>query len=134
MLATRRVGAVSVVGSEIDQRWTVQVYVPKAFQPPAAVSRTFCGSRVEALEFEAELRTALRRGALPPQRRWYPFAFLERALGTSDTGELARRLGVPTEWVFKYRCRPRGLTERVADRLATAAGLHPAEVWAHWFD
>lgn len=35
----------------------------------------------------------------------------------------------------EYRVRKeRGVTERVADRLATAAGYHPSEIWPEWLD
>jgi endogenous inhibitor of DNA gyrase (YacG/DUF329 family) len=35
----------------------------------------------------------------------------------------------------EYRIRiERGVTALVADRLAIAAGLHPAEIWTTWFD
>jgi transposase-like protein len=45
-------------------------------------------------------------------------------------GELARRLGVTAESV--YRWRDRGLTVWAADRAACRAGFHPAIVWPEW--
>lgn len=36
-----------------------------------------------------------------------------------------------TEWRLR---RQEGVTERIADRLAVAAGLHPATVWDGWAD
>lgn len=61
-------------------------------------------------------------------RRW-PAAALEAAQGfTLDEIAVEAHLppGLPDRW------RRRGLTDRMADRLAVLAGLHPAEVWPSW--
>lgn len=56
----------------------------------------------------------------------YPFADLANAMGLSENAA-CRALNVSGSTQQDYRSR--GLSERVADRLAVKAGLHPFEVW-----
>lgn len=56
----------------------------------------------------------------------YPFADLAAAMSQSEH-QAAVRLGLSGSTEQEYRRR--GMTERVADRLAVKAGLHPFEVW-----
>ena len=61
--------------------------------------------------------------------RPYDFDALAARMGLSANAA-GERLGVRGTTLQEYRAR--GLTEQVADRLATAAGLHPAQVWSSW--
>lgn len=61
----------------------------------------------------------------------FPFASLAVAMGLSQ-GEAARLLGLSGSTWKEYR--DRGMTERVADRLAVKAGLVPYEVWPEMLD
>jgi transcriptional regulator with XRE-family HTH domain len=83
----------------------------------------------------------------PAEPRPYDFDDLERlvmarlgvrANSTSPGGwtddDLADALGITVPHLRELRYRRRMLTERMADRLAVAAGYHPATVWPHWFD
>lgn len=73
----------------------------------------------------------------PPRRlprcepRPWPLEPLLQAMGT-DRPLWARAgdLGLQERQV--HRLRRRGLTDEEADRLAVAAGFHPAEVWSGW--
>ena len=56
----------------------------------------------------------------------YPFAPLARLMGMSEH-EAATDLGLKGSTYQDYKRR--GVTEAVADRLATKAGLSPYEVW-----
>lgn len=63
--------------------------------------------------------------------RLYPLEPLAEAMGCT-LSEVGRRLGVSgTTW---KQYRDQGVSELVADRLATRAGLHPAVVWPEWMD
>lgn len=57
--------------------------------------------------------------------RW-PFADLARAMGLTEH-QACEQLGLRGSTAQDYRRR--GVTEKVADRLANLAGLHPFEVW-----
>lgn len=46
--------------------------------------------------------------------------------------QIGLMLGVTADAVTKYR--KRGVGTRIADQLATAAGFHPGDVWADWWD
>jgi len=61
-----------------------------------------------------------------PNPRRYPVEPLAAAMGLTVHGALAR-LSVSGSTQADYRSR--GVTYRVADRLAVRAGFHPAEVW-----
>lgn len=61
----------------------------------------------------------------------YPFAALAAAMGMSEHAA-ADALDVRGSTEVEYRRR--GVTERVADRLAVAAGFHPSVVWPDWMD
>ncbi len=56
----------------------------------------------------------------------YPFAPLVEAMGCSANQAIIR-LGISGKSGQEYR--QFGLSEKVADRLAVRAGLHPFEVW-----
>lgn len=58
--------------------------------------------------------------------RRYPWAPLAALIGPGA----ARTLNLRGSTFKEYR--DRGMSPRVADRLATAAGFHPAEVWPTW--
>lgn len=65
------------------------------------------------------------------ERRRYPIAPLIAATGWS----MARIRDIAPCNGDEYRDRiERGVTERIADRLATAAGLHPLLLWPNWLD
>lgn len=76
-----------------------------------------------------------------PQWRWavkdhrqktlYGLQSLADAVGVS-LSSLGRMLGLSGSTWKQYR--DEGVTERVADRLACKAGLHPAMVWPTWVD
>jgi hypothetical protein len=61
----------------------------------------------------------------------YPFAPLAAAMQLSEA-HACRVLNLSGSTAVEYRRR--GLTRRVADRLAVAAGLHPYEVWPEMVD
>lgn len=61
----------------------------------------------------------------------YPFAPLAAAMGESVSAA-GRILGLSGSTRNEYR--DRGVTERVADRLAVKAGLNPYEVWPEMVD
>lgn len=62
--------------------------------------------------------------------RWPVEPLLARA-GCGHTRAFSERYGVSHATLRD----PRGLTDRVADRYAVAAGFHPAEVWGYaWFE
>lgn len=63
--------------------------------------------------------------------RRYPWAPLAAAMGLSEASA-ARALGVTGSTEQEYRRR--GVTDRVAERLAGLAGLHPSEVWPELID
>ena len=48
--------------------------------------------------------------------------------------DLAARLNMTTSALKKMRYTRPMLTVLMADRLAIAAGYHPAEVWPHWWE
>lgn len=56
----------------------------------------------------------------------YPFAVLAEAMGVSEN-QAVMRLGINGKAGQQYRAE--GMTEKVADRMAVKAGLHPFEVW-----
>lgn len=58
--------------------------------------------------------------------RRFPFAPLAAAMGATEP-QAARELGLSGSTEQQYRRD--GVTERVADRLAVKAGLHPWMVW-----
>lgn len=58
--------------------------------------------------------------------RRYPFAPLAEQMGVSE-GEACRRLKLSGRTEQEYRRQ--GVSERVADRLAVAAGFHPFSIW-----
>lgn len=63
--------------------------------------------------------------------RLYPLGPLAEAMGCT-LSEVGRRLGVSgTTW---KQYRDRGVSELVADRLATRAGLHAAVIWPEWMN
>jgi len=66
---------------------------------------------------------------VPDAAHRYPLQPLADAMGLS-LAAACRALGVSGSTMQDYRHR--GLTERVADRLAVRAGFHPAEVWPDW--
>lgn len=61
----------------------------------------------------------------------YPLQPLADLVGC-PLAELGRRLGVSGSTWRNYR--DRGVSFDVADRLATRAGFHPANVWPEWTD
>lgn len=61
--------------------------------------------------------------------RRYDIEPLAAAMGLSLNAACVR-LGVTGSRQKDYRTR--GVTERVADRLATEAGFHPANIWPDW--
>lgn len=65
--------------------------------------------------------------AVPKDMRW-PFDALVAAVAGGEQA-LAERFG----WKTVIRARD-GLTDVMADRLATRCGLHPNEVWSGWCD
>jgi hypothetical protein len=70
------------------------------------------------------------RGRIP---RPFDVESLARALGLlpTDTAGMSLALGIGRRWVRRYRLV--GLSERQADRWATAGGLHPGDVWPSWW-
>ena len=62
----------------------------------------------------------------------YPLQVLVDAMGCSSLHAAGEQLRVSGSTLQNYR--DSGLTARVADRLAIAAGLHPALVWESWVD
>lgn len=65
--------------------------------------------------------------------RRYPIAPLIEAMGlTSSETSAGRALGLGGSTWKEYR--DRGVTERVADRLAAKAGFHPSVIWPSWYD
>lgn len=66
-----------------------------------------------------------------PNRTLYPFAPLAAAMGLSENQAIIR-LGVNGRMGQQYRHE--GMSERVADRLAVKAKLHPFEVWPEMAD
>ena len=68
---------------------------------------------------------------LRPNKR-YPLAPLLQRAGADSIAGFARSIGVTRSLV--QAAADRGLSERNADRFAIAAGLHPGEVWADYFD
>ncbi len=65
--------------------------------------------------------------------RHYDFAPAHRAAGMCSYSELARRIAVREDTVWKWVSRGR-IPELAADRLAVALGLHPFDIWTEWFD
>lgn len=63
--------------------------------------------------------------------RRYPFADLARAMGVTEAAA-CRHLNLAGSTAKEYRHR--GVTARVADRLAAKAGLPVAAVWPSWVD
>lgn len=61
----------------------------------------------------------------------YPFAALAAALDLPEW-RAAKHLSLSGSTEQEYRTR--GLTWRVADRLAVKAGFHPAHIWPEWTD
>lgn len=61
----------------------------------------------------------------------YPLEPLAQAMGLSLHAACAQ-LGISGTTQKEYRAR--GVTVRVADRLAVKAGYHPAEIWPTWID
>jgi hypothetical protein len=123
----------SIIGSEVDQRWTVTVRVPRSI--PAAQkteTRTIAGSSASAEAFAQDLHEELAAGELPRvDRRRFPFEDLKRLPDGHRTIEVARRLDI--RWDRVYRFRERGLSEAQADAMAQRAGFLPIEVWADWY-
>ena len=64
-------------------------------------------------------------------RRRYPLEPLAGLMGTT-LADACRHLGVSGSVQKEYR--ERGVTAKVADRLAAKAGFHPAVVWPEWLD
>ncbi|NNF70332.1 MAG: helix-turn-helix domain-containing protein [Acidimicrobiia bacterium] len=62
--------------------------------------------------------------------RW-PLAPLLASAGNPPVAQLARQVGVATRTVWRWQLR--GLTDTQADRAAVALGLHPANIWDHWY-
>lgn len=62
----------------------------------------------------------------------YPLEALRDAMGAPSLNAMGQQLGVAGTTLHDYR--DRGLTSKVADRLAIRAGLHPALVWDTWID
>lgn len=60
----------------------------------------------------------------------FDFRDLEAHLGHPGRDTLATRIGVPASRLDRLRATPLDL--EAADALATAAGLHPTEVWTDW--
>jgi hypothetical protein len=50
----------------------------------------------------------------------------------ATVNDIAAELGVTQRSVFRYRRS--GLTHNAADKLAIAAGYHPANVWPEWLE
>ncbi len=65
-------------------------------------------------------------------RRRYPLAPLLDRMGLDSRKAAARHLRISGSTEQDYRHR--GVTERVADRLAVKAGLNPFEVWPEMAD
>lgn len=65
-----------------------------------------------------------------PERR-YPLEALAARMGCS-VHRMGERLQVAGSTLQEYR--QRGLTPRIADRLAIRAGYHPALIWPTWID
>lgn len=61
----------------------------------------------------------------------YPFSDLARAMHLTEPAA-ARELGLSGSTEQQYRRD--GLSEKVADRLAVRAGLHPMNVWPAWLE
>lgn len=61
----------------------------------------------------------------------YPFADLAAAMRMTEA-QAARALDLAGSTAQEYRRK--GVTERVADRLAVKAGLHPMNVWPNFSD
>jgi lambda repressor-like predicted transcriptional regulator len=57
----------------------------------------------------------------------YPFAPVEVHRGDTEISVIAERVGVTHATVQKWR--QRGMDEKNADRVATALGLHPWQLW-----
>lgn len=75
-------------------------------------------------------------GALDSAR--FPFGDLERLVavqvGPEPTArKIGQAIGASRDYVAQLRHRRR-ISAAVADRLATAAGYHPAEVWPEWLE
>lgn len=62
----------------------------------------------------------------------YPLEPLMEAMRCPSVHALGQQLNIAGSTLQLYR--DSGLTARVADRLAIAAGLHPAMVWPSWID
>lgn len=61
-----------------------------------------------------------------PGKVLYPFVRLAEAMGATEAAA-SRALGLSGSTMQHYRTH--GVSEKVADRLAVKAGLHPFEVW-----
>lgn len=48
-------------------------------------------------------------------------------------GAVAVQLGVSGSVVGRWRRGDRGISDRMADRVATRLGRHPCELWPEWF-
>lgn len=66
----------------------------------------------------------------PAQHR-FPFGTLDKLTGWS-ANRWATEAGVTSRTIVRWRNE--GVPEKHADRLAVAAGFHPAEVWPEWID
>jgi hypothetical protein len=130
-----------IYGSDVDERWTVQVYLHRdpVTDRARSLTTTIRGTREDALALDAELKRAAAAwrktlGVRPGRTDCRPFdlASLRAAVGPLPADELARAIGVSRRHL--YRLRDIGLTDEQADQAATAFGRHPVEVWPAWFD
>ena len=74
---------------------------------------------------------ANRYGPRTYGKRW-PVRPLFDAAETTTVLELARLTDIPARTI--HRWMNAGISDRQADRVAVALGLHPSLIWTDWFD
>lgn len=88
------------------------------------------GYTAEELTDEEGYAEEVALEALLRRHRW-PYEPLDQALGGTLAGQ-ATLLGVHDSQLSRWR--EDGLTDRMADRCALRAGLHPRNVWGDAWD
>lgn len=61
-----------------------------------------------------------------------PFAPLQAAIPHDDFKDLAARLNVGRETLYRWKAN--GVPIDAADTIACNAGKHPSEIWTDWYD
>ena len=96
--------------------------------------RTPTGIRFTLCELLTKLEAAweVSQGSPDIRGRRFPLADLYRLIGPLSLLELAERTGVCDRSIARWH-QTGAIPEVAADKVATAIGLHAANVWPDWF-